>query len=292
MEPPDKVMNFFDENGNPISILRSEFQTKVIPYNIEKYWDDKNNLRNFAVNLINEGFYKESYDVSKRLLELFEHDEGSEVFFGVCLLMLEKWNEAEKHFTKIIKTFPKSGVSFTNLAKSLMGQGKKEEAISELIKGLKLDPNQENGLEWFFYEMTEEKKEEELIRTLKELSEIKGAFLPDFYLGLFYLENDLNESLDFFRKSVQASPENISLLQMISSELIVKNHLQEAVDLVMPYLNLKSPIPFLTINIAFALAQLGDINKALEFLNTQAQFIAPQFKNLLNDAITRINEFK
>lgn len=289
---PEQLIEFIDREGVPHKVTREKFQKEYIPYNKELLWHEKEQFKNFALMLLQYEFYEDALEFAEHLLDLYNHDEPSQVFYGVCLLQLENWEEAMKHFKALTKKFPASGVSFTNYAKALYMSDIKGTAIRMLKKGLRLDPNQDFGIDWYFNHMTEKKRYKELRKFLAELSEIENAFLPDYYLGLSYLDTDLEKALRHFRDAIEKSGSDQTLLQGISANLLVRNRVDIAVDLILPKLDTTTPIPFLSINMMFALAELGRFDESYKILKSQNQYVSSQLKQYLIDAETKLKEIE
>jgi len=64
-------VTFTNEFGQTVQMSREDYQKKVIPANLDRYWDDKDKLRDFAMELAKEQFHEEAASAADRLLELY-----------------------------------------------------------------------------------------------------------------------------------------------------------------------------------------------------------------------------
>jgi tetratricopeptide (TPR) repeat protein/GT2 family glycosyltransferase len=125
--------------------------------------------------------WEEAAAAYRRATELKADFPWSQISLGDCLLKLEKWEEAVPVYRRAIELKPDFVWSYANLGKALWNLGKWEEAIAPLQQALKLEEN--------------------IPEAYQRLGEAlhKRARL------------DLDEAIKWYRKAIDASPDNIDL---------------------------------------------------------------------------------
>ncbi|NUN07695.1 MAG: tetratricopeptide repeat protein [Ignavibacteriaceae bacterium] len=92
---------------------------------------------NFAVNLYDNGYYKNAIPAFRKYVELYPESpnrKNSEFFIGYAFFKLGEWNDAYKEFKEFVKKFPEDNYAAEaqyNAAEALYNNGKFTEAIPE-----------------------------------------------------------------------------------------------------------------------------------------------------------------
>jgi len=167
-------VTFTNEFGQTIQMSREDFQKKVIPNYLDKYWDEKEKLRDFAMGLVRDQFTEQAAIAADRLLELYGPIESAILFRSVVHMQALEFDKAKAMLIDCLERFPTSGTACTNLAKIYAYEGDEAKAFETLEAGLFKDPNQENGLNMYMESFLKFGKREELKQRLRRLPPKKG----------------------------------------------------------------------------------------------------------------------
>jgi tetratricopeptide (TPR) repeat protein len=237
----DDMIKVHDEYGREIHISKKDWLESVLIGNLEKNRDNPDELYNLIVSALNDGFEAHIQDPSARLYEIDPIKERGACIYAIVLMKNKDLDQAEKILKETMSSIGESGVLLTNLAKVYAERKDHEMAEEILWNGLEVDPNQDNGLDWYAVIHSERGGKSSYIDALTRVSKLSGAWRPQLWLAREALdsgEKDVAISLyeEVFR--ISKNPDS-QVLQQISGDLGLKGHIEEIITVVTPHFNIE-----------------------------------------------------
>ncbi|MBO8163208.1 MAG: tetratricopeptide repeat protein [Brevibacillus sp.] len=272
-------VEYTNEHGEKVRLSREEYQKKVIPHKLHLYWDDKEALRQYAMQLVQDKFTGEAAQAADRLLELFGPIEGALIFRAVVHMQAREFDQAKELLTQCIERFPSSGYAYTNLAKIYAYEGSNEKAFETLETGLMKDPNQETGLDWYISLFQQNNRQEELMRRLKALTEREGAWRPSLLLGRLYLQDgNLLKAMQFYRQAIEKSGQMEDVVMTVTGELGQAQYVYQLIQIAEAYWKPTFETPYAGYNYANALIVTEQKERAIEVLQAMLQHVREEYR--------------
>jgi tetratricopeptide (TPR) repeat protein len=147
-------------------------------------------------------------------------------------------DQAEKVFRDFTEKHGEKGSVLTNLAKVYSKRGDSSRAEEILWRGLEVDPNQDNGMGWYFAIHSERSGEEAGQEALRRVAALPNSWRAQLWLARHALKKrDLDHALVYYRESLSRTEKSIppDLLMQISGDLGNQGHLPELLQLVEPH---------------------------------------------------------
>jgi lipopolysaccharide biosynthesis regulator YciM len=224
----------YDQQGNKILIARSEYRTRVLPGTFKDVWGDADNLYDAIVMALNDGFVAETVAPAERLCDIDPISERSTTILGIVLMKDNELSRAEQVLSDYLKEHD-SGVVATNLAKVYDEQGRKHESRTTLRRALSIDPNQDNGLEWYAAIAREEGGDEGFLAAMRDIAEEPGSWRAQLWIARDFLEHDDAQAAIQIYQHVLNSPDVAEDgIMMISGDLGNNGCIEEIIDLFLP----------------------------------------------------------
>ncbi|GEM_PF-1800336 len=207
----EEFIDLIDDFGRPTQISKKDWRDKVLPEIIKKDWDNPNTLYTIILNALSHGIIEEVEEAAKHLVDIDVDIERCICLYGIILMNLNKYQEAENSYLHYLEKHPKTGVVLTNLAKAQLKLDKQMLAMGTLEEGLKLDPNQDNGLNWWVALYREDLIKNGLdenharIASLTEANNRFGGWRANLWLGFYYLDKkQIDEAIQLFEKMFES----------------------------------------------------------------------------------------
>lgn len=285
-----EYVEFTNEHGHRIQMSREDYRKKVIPHNLHLYWDDKEKLRQFAMELVRDRFTEEAAQAADRLLELFGPIEAALIFRAVVHMQAQEMESAKKILHLCMERFPSSGQAYTNLAKIMAFEGSMEKAMELLEAGLVKDPNQEHGLEWYVELLTEQNRKDEITHKLKALGEREGAWLPQLILGRLALkEENLLLAMESFQTALERVEGREDIVINVTGELGKAGYLYQLIQIAEKYFRPDFVFPYVAFNYANALIATEQPEKALEVLLSIREHVHEEYRPAVEEFIKKLS---
>ncbi|MGO0060718.1 tetratricopeptide repeat protein [Brevibacillus fluminis] len=282
-------IEFTNEHGQCVQIAREEYEKKIIPQNLELYWDNPEMLRQFAMELVRDGFGLQGGKAADRLLELYGRIEPALNFRAVAHMQAGELDEAKKVLIECIEKYPESGAAFTNIAKILAYEGEGNKAFEALQQGLVYDPNQESAMDLYVHSFLELEQRELLLERLKELGEIEGAWRPHMVLGRLTLEDgNLLVALQAYREAIKKAGESEEVIMNVTGELGQAGYVYQLIQIAEQYWKPTFAHPFTGFNYANALLATEQGEKAIAVLCEMKESIAEPYKHTVEQFMERL----
>ena len=228
------MLKVFDAYGRELFVTRDTWRQSILPGAIEKASDDPEQLAGLITQLLYDSFFEEALAPARRLLTLQPDAARSSVLLAVACLKLQRLDEAQRVLADFLARHGDDGVALTNLAKVYEAKGEKALELETLRRGLRVDPNQENGLQWYVAIQRDSVGDEAAQRALVELAALPAAWRPQLWLARTELkQKNLPGALRLYHQTLEnirgEIPSNV--LMQISGDLGNQGHLTELLEL-------------------------------------------------------------
>jgi tetratricopeptide (TPR) repeat protein len=232
------MIRLFDQYGRELFITRQEWRDKVLLPNLEAAGDNPDDLYSVIIGGLQEGFAADVVGYAERLREIDPIAERSATIVGVIYMELNRLDDAQRVFDEYIAEHGEDGVVLVNLAKVYQRRGDSDRAEKTLWHALELDPNQDNGLEWYaaiYYERGGQAAQDDAYRRV-------AAMPRSWRARLWLARNALQQKLFQFAEvlyteaiAAAGRPVPSDLLMQMSGDLGNGGYLAEAIRLTEPH---------------------------------------------------------
>ena len=270
------MIKVFDAYGRELFITRDDWRESVLKGSLEQAWDDPERLGSQIVQLLHDGFLDEVVRPAERLAAIDPDAELSAVLLGIAYLENGRLDDAEAVLSRYIARRGESGTVMTNLAKVYAKRGETARCEDTLWRGLRADPNQDNGLLWFRSLRQERDGAEAGIAALREVAALPRSWRAHLWLARAALERqELSVALLLYRQALQAAvaPVPADLLMQLTGDLGNHGYIAEILELTVPHYDAAVHGIEVGNNLIKSLVELGRINDARELI---AQLYAQQ----------------
>lgn len=235
-----ELIQFYDAYGRAMQITRAEWRDKVLLPNVQSKWDAPDALYGLILSGLRDGVVAELSDAARHLCQIDPNIERSHVTYGIILMKLERYTEAEAVFRAALAKVGETGALLTNLAKIEAQRGDQGNAELLLWQALKLDPNLDNGLGWWTAIHKEREGEEGYVNALVRVTALEGSWRAQLHLARHYLQKgDIGVARAIYAEVLAAGKFDGEALVTISSDLGNAGQVPLMIDLVAPALDLK-----------------------------------------------------
>jgi len=278
------MIRVFDAYGREMFITRQQWRDNVLQGNIEKNWDNAEQLAGFIIQSLHDGFFEEMTKPAERLLQLDEGAERGAVLLAIVYLKVGRLDDSERVLQHHISNFGESGSILTNLAKVYAARCEDSKTLQTLWRALELDPNQDNGLGW--YEAIHREKDGEVSgqEALRQVAAISGSWRAQLWLARSELAaNCRDKAVALYREALARvdKPAPGDMLMQMSGDLGNKGHLAEILQLVGPEFNPTFHGLQVGNNLIKAHIDLGHLEDARKILNELYALKRPDWKPTL-----------
>jgi tetratricopeptide (TPR) repeat protein len=259
------MIRVFDGYGRALFISKDEWRRNVLPGSIRSNWDKPNELYSIIVGALNDEFRSDVVDAAKQLYKIDPDRSRAACLLGVVLMEENRLDDAEKIFRRFIEEHGDDGLILSNLAK--VYSRRKESARSEelLWHALEVDPNQENGVGWYWMLHKERGGDAAGLTALRRVAALPKSWRAHLWLAREALTaRDLAAALQFYEQSLAAAPTPVptDLLTQMSGDLGNTGHLPEILNLVLPRFDLSVHGLQVGNNLIKAMLDLGQLDAA------------------------------
>jgi tetratricopeptide (TPR) repeat protein len=280
--PSQAMITVYDKLGRQMLVSREEWRKNVLPRSLREKYDDPEGLYDTIVVSLNDGFFNEVRDASKRLLQIDPNKERSFTVRAIVLMKTDDLDGAESILSQYIKDHGPTGMILTNLAKVYSARGDHSQAEKTLWQGLTMDPNQSNGLDWFGAIYRDRAGHEGFLDAIRKASAIPGSYRPQLWLARSHLDSkDINSAKQIYLQILKDHADAPDVLMMISGDLGQHGYVQEMLELVTPIYQPEKHDLGAGLNLLSAYVQLKDDVAGNRLLHQLAMLGRHDFKQHL-----------
>lgn len=284
-----EFVTFTNEFGQTVQMSREDYQKKVIPQNLDKYWEDKEKLRDFAMELVRDKFPVQAAIAADRLLELYGPIESALIFRAVVHMQAREFDRAKAILTDCLERFPSSGTACTNLAKIYAFEGEEAKAFETLNTGLHKDPNQENGLNMYVESFLAGGRKDELKEQLEALAGKEGAWRPQLHLARLALtEENLLKAMHWYTQAIDGAKDRFEVVMTVTGELGQAGYVYQLIQICEKYWTPEFPFPYAGFNYANALIATDQKEKAIAILRNMQDHLPDNYKPMVDHFLLRV----
>lgn len=259
---PDGMVHFYDERGRRVLVSRCDWAEKVLPQNFQKTWDDADALYEVVAGALGDGFLDCVLPAIARLMEIDPRPGRAAALLAAAQLKGGKPEDAERTLRESIRRHGETGAVLIALARALAARGGL--AYEDVLRrGLSLDPNQENGLDWYALLHKERGGPEAYRAALEDVAREPGAWLPLLRLGRSFLEgSDAVRAMELFRRVLAAAPAQSAAWTGVTGALGQAGLFAELAGLCGPLYDPEKNPPPAGIHLARAWLETGRVEEA------------------------------
>lgn len=231
------MIRVFDSYGRQMEVPRESWRRDVLLPNFDKNKGDPEALYGLIVQSLKDGFVEEALEPAKQLTVIDPDAERAACLHGVVLLQLKRFDDARVVLEGCIARLGERGYVLTNLAKAYSGLGQHGRAELILWHALELDPNQDNGLNWYAALFNERQGEAGRLAALQRVAALPNSWRSQLWLARAALaHHDLKAATVLYHDALGKLPQvPADALMQISGDLGNKGQLELLVQLCRPH---------------------------------------------------------
>ena len=278
------LIRVFDKFGREAFVTKEDWRAKVLPGTLQSAWNDSEQLYGVIVGALRDGFFQDVLGAAEHLRQLEPSSSRAACAYGIVLSKTGQIAKAEDVFRDYLERYGDDGSVLTNLAKVYSSRGENQKVEETLWRGLKCDPNQDNGLMWYVAIHRERDGDDATLAALRRIATLSGSWRPQLWLARAALQSgDLGEAINHYRDGLAHLGNDVPpdfLIQM-SGDLGRHGHLSDSVKLTEP--NFVPRIHGLSVgnNLIKAHLDLGEIGAAKTILNELYSLKRPDWNTQL-----------
>jgi tetratricopeptide (TPR) repeat protein len=264
------MIQVFDAYGREMFITKEAWRTNVLPGTIKSNWNNPDQLYGIIIGSLNDGFRADVVDAARQLYRTDPQPVRGACVWGIVLMEEGRLDEAEKVFRDFISKHGENGVILTNLAKVHSKRNDETKAEEILWHALEVDPNQDNGMGWYWILHKERGGEAAGEAALRRVAAIPNSWRAQAWLARTALQSrDLERALALYNEILTrvGKPVPTDLLMQMSGDLGNTGHLPEILQLVEPHFDATVHGLQVGNNLIKAHLDLGQIDAARRILN-------------------------
>ena len=279
------MIRVFDSYGREMFITKEKWRTSVLPGTLKSNWNNAEQLAGVVIGSMNDGFYADVLAAAEQLHRIDPIPARGACAYGIVLMKNNRLDDAEEVFQSYIQKHGEDGSILTNLAKVYSARNNHQKADEILWHALEVDPNQENGLGWYWIIQKERHDEEAGHEALRRIAALPGSWRAQLWLARDALQaRKLEEALAIYQECLVhvTKPVPTHLLMQMSGDLGNAGHLPEILQLVEPHFDLKIHGLLVGNNLIKAHLDLGQLDAARRILDQLYAFNRMDWKQNLN----------
>ena len=231
------MVQVFDAYGREMFITKQAWRDSILLGHIKKVWNDPNALYSIIVQSLKDGFGADMIGPAEHLAKTDPSPERGAVVLAIVYREQKRISDSEEVLQRHIERHGESGVVLTNLAKIYADRGEERRVLNTLWRGLQLDPNQENGLGWYWVIHRDKEGPAAGLEALRRVANVPGSWRARLWLARDALDQrNLAGALAIYEEALALAPSPLpfELLQQVSGDLGNHAHLPEIISIVGP----------------------------------------------------------
>lgn len=279
------MIRVYDAYGRELFITKEEWRKNVLPGSIQASWNKPDELCGIIVGALEDGFRRDVVGAAEQLFKIDPDRVRGTCVWGIVLKDEGRLDAAEKVFRDFLSEHGEEGSILTNLAKVYSRRKKEAQAEEILWHALEVDPNQDNGLGWYWIMHKERGGEAAGAEALRRVAALPRSWRAQLWLARDALANrDLPAAMKLYEESLAAAPTPApaDLLAQMSGDLGNAGHLPEILNLIAPRYEVALHGIRVGNNLLKAMIDLGQIDPARKLLQQLYAQKRPDWKETLN----------
>jgi tetratricopeptide (TPR) repeat protein len=232
------MIQVFDAYGRELFITKEAWRTSVLPGSIKSNWNNPDQLYGIIFGALKDEFRSDVIAAAEQLYKIDSQPERGTCVWGIVLKEEGRLDEAEKVFRDFIAKHGENGSVLTNLAKVYSKRNDEKKSEEILWHALEVDPNQDNGLGWYWIIQKERNGEDAGHEALRRIAALPGSWRAQLWLARTALQSkNLEQALAYYHEALSriTKPAPADLLMQISGDLGNAAHLPELLQLAEPH---------------------------------------------------------
>jgi Flp pilus assembly protein TadD len=280
-----ETIQVYDNFGRELTMSKENWRTKVLPGTIQSAWSDPDRLYGLVVSALNDGFFPEALAAARRVAELEPANPRSACVYGIALMKNGQPEEAEQFLTSYIKINGEEGSVLTNLAKAQADCGNEALSGKTLWHALEVDPNQDNGLGWYWALVRERDGDAAGVDALRHVANLAGSWRAQLWLARLALQSgNAPEAFDLYEQSLgkMLTPTPADALMQISGDLGNAGRLSDLLALCLPRFDPAVHGLMVGNNLIKASIETGNLEQADKILQQLNRIQRPDWQQTLS----------
>ncbi len=281
---PD-LIKVFDSYGREMEMTRQQWRESVLPGMLKGEWDKPDQLYNVIVGALSDGFRSDVVKAAEHLFAVDRSNPRTVCLWGIVLREEGRLNEAEKVYSTFLSSSGENGYVLTNLAKVLSLRGRTEQAEKVLWHALEVDPNQDNGMGWYWIMHKERGGVAAGQEALRRVALLPGSWRAQLWLAREALESGQEaQALEYYQLSLSraGTPVPGDLLVQMTGDLGNAGHLVALLRLTEPHFD-ASVHPFhVANNLIKAHVDIGELEEAKRLVESLYRQGRPDWRESLH----------
>ncbi|WP_172203095.1 lipopolysaccharide assembly protein LapB [Niveibacterium sp. COAC-50] len=257
----EQLITVYDAYGRELKITRNEWREKMLLPNLEKQWNNADELYRLILTALDDGFAADVVAASRRLTEIDGTPERAFTIQGIVLLKTGQLDAAEAAFKTGVQKVGETATLLTNLAKVQAERGAHEQAEALLWQALLKDPNMENGLLWWAAIHVDREGDAGHLRALQAVADLPGSWRAQLWIARHHLDaKELDSARRLYEEVLAGGQFDAQSLMMISGDLGNHGHIELMLDLLGPVFDAEKHDPRAGLNLLQACVHLARVN--------------------------------
>lgn len=269
------MVRVYDAYGREMFIPKQEWRTKVLPEAIKTNWNNADQLYGVIFSALNDGLFADVLDAAEQLQRIDPNPGRGTCVHSIVLMKNNRLEDAERVLRSYLEKHGEDGSVLTNLAKVYSARNEHQKVDEILWHGLEVDPNQDNGMGWYFAIQRERNGEPAAWEALRRVAAIPGSWRAQLWLARQAFKNGKAEEAMALYQDVLGcvtKPVPADLLMQMSGDLGNAGRLPEILQLVEPHFDVQAHGLQVGNNLIKAhldLRQLDEARRILDLLYAQ-----------------------
>ncbi len=279
---PGDPITVYDVHGRPLRVDRETWRREILPGTLKAAWNDPDQLYDAIVEgALRDELFDDVEAASQRLLAIDPDVGRGHAVRGIVLQRTGRLREAERVLRDAL-AHERSGAVLTNLAKVQAQRGDEDAAQATLDEAVALDPNQDNGLQWWALRIRERGGDEAMRAGLREAASYPGAWRPQLLLGFDALAaGEHDTALAWLTEGLDRSGDDERALLEVSGRLGEAGRVADLFALIAPRYTLERHGPIVGLNLLRAYAAVGNHVGGRELLHELMALQRPDLRERL-----------
>ena len=206
-QPSVEMIRVYDNFGRELEMPKEEWRTRVLPGAIQGAWNDADRLYSVVAGALGDGLFSDVLAAAGRAAELEPANPRGACVYAIALMKVGRPEEAERVLASYVERNGEDGAVLTNLAKAQAERGDEVQSGRTLWRALEVDPNQDNGLGWYWALVRERDGDAAGVEALRGVANLPGSWRAQLWLARLALQSGgVGDALDLYDQSLGRMP--------------------------------------------------------------------------------------